>query len=87
MSSANAWKAPLLTISRIFKVTLSGSSRYKMNKIGDKTPLWTTFRSVEKGCLPIMGCDAWFIIIKSRATVSLVNFDIGYSGFIKASPC
>ena len=69
MSSANARRSPLLTISRSFDVVPKASSRYTLKSMGERTPPWTTPKSAENECLPMRTYDFWYIFMMSRAKV------------------
>ena len=74
MSSAKARRSPLLTISFNFSVVPNVYSRYTLNSIGESTPPWTTPRSAEKECFPIITCDLWYIFTMSSAIILSESF-------------
>ena len=74
ISSANASRSPLLTISLSFDVSPSAFSRYKLKRISESTPPYTTPRSAEKEWLPMITRDSWYILTMRRARVLSLSF-------------
>ena len=58
----------LLPLGFLVKVP-SASSRYTLKSIGESTPPYTTPRSAEKECLPMITCDFWYIFTMSSAII------------------